>query len=76
MKPTRSNLLLLLCLPILFNNKEELLLTLHIITMSLSAITMVMFIFLITMISQRELLLYTSQENGVKLWFIPQMVIS
>lgn len=76
MKPTRSNLLLLLCLLILFNNKEELLLTLHIITMSLSAITMVMFIFLITMISQRELLLYTSQENGVKLWFIPQMVIS
>lgn len=73
MRQVKLNQLLLLCHLILFNNKLEPLLILLITIMLLLAITMVMSIFLITMILLKELQPCTNLENGVRHYLIPQM---
>jgi len=73
MKLKRLNQLLLLLVTILFNNKQDVLPTVHSIIMLQSVTTTVMLIFLIITISVRELPLFTSQGNGVKLLCTLQM---
>ena len=73
MKHLKSNQLHPLCLKNQFNSKQELSLTQQLTTMSLSVTTMVMSIFLITMIFQKDLLLCINQENGAKFSNILQM---
>ena len=74
MKHLKLNQLHPLCLKNQFNNKQELSLTHKPTIMLQSVTTMVMFIFLIMKIYQKELLLCINQENGVKFSSILQMV--